>query len=250
MPATPNIIPSDLTLEIGDDPSPEHFLAAVQAFFGYVTEIGEQVAPDDEVPRWVVRVREGSNLLALEPADHRTPWHASVLVQAGERYLTLVEDGIPASKLSEAAIGHLNTLSNLASGPRGKPTYLRLWVQRKPIEIDATVAAKVREEETLGYKDFGTIEGRLVAVQEGNRGGLQFRVKDSLMKQTVRCYLTEEQLEEAFKHFRQRVEISGVISYRRDGTPTSIRVERIERLPDDSELPTAEDVRGILRNTA
>lgn len=248
MAATPNIIPTDLTLEIGDDPSPEHFMAAAGAFFGYIAEVSEQYAPDGEVPKWVVRVREGSSLLALEPEGNvRTQWHASAQLQAGRSYRTLVEDGIPASRLSEAAIGHLTTLSNLASGPKGKPTYLRLWVEKQPIVIDATVAAKVREEETLGYKDFGTVEGRLIAVAEGKGGNLQFRVKDSLLGQTVKCYLSEEQLDEAFHTFRQRVEVSGIISYRRDGTPISIRVEKMEKLPDDKDLPTLADVRGIMR---
>lgn len=245
MAATPNIIPTDLTLEIGDDPSPERFMAAVAAFFGYVAEISSQVAPKGEVPRWVVRVKEGSDLIALQPIQ-ATQYHASVYKRAERGFRALAEDGTHASDLSEAAIGHLTTLSKLASGPKGHPMYLRLWVERTPIEIDATIASKVREEEAQGYHDFGTVEGRLDTVQDRD-GDLQFRVKDALVKQTVRCYLTEEQLEEAFKHFRHRVEISGVIHYRKDGTPISIRVERVEGLPDDSELPTPDEVRGILR---
>ena len=48
--------------------------------------------------------------------------------------------------------------------------------------------------------------------------------------------------------FRKRVEVSGIIHYRKNGMPISIEAEQIIALPDDSELPTAEDVRGILRS--
>jgi hypothetical protein len=63
----------------------------------------------------------------------------------------------------------------------------------------------------------------------------------------VRCYFPEELLPSVFDTFRKRVEVSGVIHYRKNGTPVSIDAEQIIALPDDGELPTAEDVRGILR---
>jgi hypothetical protein len=54
----------------------------------------------------------------------------------------------------------------------------------------------------------------------------------------------------AFRHSGRsrgkQVEVFGLIHYRKNGTPISIEAEHIVRLPDDSELPTAEDVRGIL----
>lgn len=68
-----------------------------------------------------------------------------------------------------------------------------------------------------------------------------------MLRQRVRCYFPEELLPEVFDKFRKRVEVSGIIHYRRNGTPISIEAEHILALPDDSELPTAEDVKGILR---
>lgn len=68
-----------------------------------------------------------------------------------------------------------------------------------------------------------------------------------VLRQKVRCYFPEELLPDVFEKFRKRVEVSGVIHYRKNGTPISIEAERIDALPDDSELPNARDVRGILR---
>ena len=69
-----------------------------------------------------------------------------------------------------------------------------------------------------------------------------------MLRQRVRCYFPEELLPSVFERFRKRVEVSGLIHYRKNGAPISIEAEHIVGLPDDSELPTAEDVRGILRS--
>jgi hypothetical protein len=81
-------------------------------------------------------------------------------------------------------------------------------------------------------------------------GSLQFQIHDALFKQTIRCYFPEEMLPQVFNSFRKRVEVSGEIHYRRNGTPISIHAERIEKLPDDDELPSLDDVRGIFKAEA
>jgi len=53
-------------------------------------------------------------------------------------------------------------------------------------------------------------------------------------------------IDDVLGSFRKRVEIEGRIHYRRNGTPISIEAFEIEVLPDDSDLPTADDVRGIM----
>ena len=113
--------------------------------------------------------------------------------------------------------------------------------------MEPTIASVIREEWRTDYNDYGTIEGRLEAIQE-SYGTLQFYIRDAILRQRVRCYFPEEILSAVFETFRKRVEVSGVIHYRKNGTPVSIEAEHILGLPGDSELPTAEDVRGILRN--
>ena len=247
MTATSDIVVTGLTLEIGDNPSPERFMKAAHAFFGYVAELSAQVASGHEIPRWFVRVRQGSNMVAVEPAtDVPTDEHRFVYSRAESGIQDLLVGGLEASTLPEGALTHLGALSELASGPSERPTFIRLWVERRPVVMDGAIAGMIREEGRLGYSDFGTVEGLIDTVQD-RRGKLQFRVRDQALGQTVMCHLTEDQLEVAFAVFRKRVEVSGVIKYRKNGQPINIRVERIERLPDDNELPTAEDVKGLLR---
>ena len=113
---------------------------------------------------------------------------------------------------------------------------------------DSGVARIIDEDWRADYNDFGTIEGRLETIQDRD-GKLLLQVRDAMLRQNVRCYFAEEMLPAAFDMFRKRVEVTGIIHYRRNGSPISIEVSQIEKLPDDSELPTLDDVRGILRLT-
>lgn len=134
------------------------------------------------------------------------------------------------------------------AGPtKAPPVPLRLWVEKRPISFEPTIASVIREEWRADYNDYGTIEGRLEAIQE-THGTLQFFIRDAMLRLRVRCYFPETLLPAVFEKFRKRVEVSGIIHYRKNGTPVSIEAEHIIGLLDDSELPTAEDVRGILRN--
>lgn len=248
MTATPDQIPSDLALEIGDDISPEQFIAAARHFFGYVNELTRALSPSGEAPHWVVKVREGSSVIGVEP----TPGSVQNVVQAiyakAETGFNWLASGtVEDSGLPEPAISHLHDLSKLTEGGRGtRGTSMRLWVKHRPLEVEPKIAEVIREDWRADYKDFGTVEGRLETIQDHD-GRLQLRVRDAVMRQAVRCYFPEEMLTEAFSSFRKRVEISGLIHYRKNGVPISIDVSHIEPLPDDSELPSPEDVRGILR---
>jgi hypothetical protein len=249
MAASADQIPTDLTLEIGENLSPDRFMAAARAFFGYVQELTTIMSLDHAPVRWIVRVREGSALLAVYPGPSVDPPIAQAIYARAESGLRHLIDGdIDDSALPEPALKHLRALSEMTeAGPKAQPVPIRLWVKRKPIALQPTIARTIRESWRADYNDYGTIEGRLETIQE-SYGTLQFYIRDAMLRQRVRCYFPEELLPEVFDNFRKRVEVSGVIHYRKNGIPVSIEAEHIIGLPDDSELPTAEDVRGILRN--
>jgi hypothetical protein len=247
--ATADQIPSDLTLEIGVDLSPERFMAATRAFFGYIEEIGRMTAPDGVAPDWVVRVREGSSLIGLDPAP-ATPIAVvrAVYARAQSGVSALAHGDIESAALPDAALKHLRTLSDLMGANRGAPAAMRIWVERKPIVLSPEIAETIKEDWRIDYRDYGTIEGRLEAIQDYS--GLELRVRDLALRLIVKCYVPEDMLDEAFRHFRKRVEVAGLIHFRRNGIPISIDVTRIEELPDDNSLPSIEEVRGIMRLSA
>lgn len=243
--ATPDIIPTDLTLDIGNDLAPEEFVSAVRAFFGYVSEITEAQSGDGSDVSWVVRVREGSALVALEPnATAPTSRLGMIYRQARHGPVALASGDVRGSGLTDRAIVHLKKLSELAEKhPAGGG--INLWVQHNVVAIGATIATRIQEDWDSDYYDVGTIEGRLEAIQDVS-GALRIRVRDFLYPRAINCIVPEEMIDVVLNSFRKRVEIEGKIHYRRDGTPISIEAQVIDVLPEDEDLPTAADVRGIM----
>ncbi len=241
--ATAQDIPTDLALEIGADLDPKRFVAAAREFFAYVESVAA-VTNGAARMDWRVKVREGSSILALTPGPsvlHSDALSAYARVDAATK--ALVSGDLSTALLEDAALDHARKLSDLAMGKEGTVP-MRIWVCRMPILFGPDVGNFIREETKPAYHDFGSIEGVLNAIQDG-RGGLELRVRDQMWPRPVQCYLPEDMLADAMTFFRKRVELFGEIHYRKDDTPDSIRVERLEPLPSDDELPSIDDVRGL-----
>jgi hypothetical protein len=244
MTAKPEDIPSDLTLEIGRNLSPEKFVTTVRAFFGYVKEVSETLAQGAAV-EWTVEVKGGSALIGVAPTEYVPPEVVEAVYQKVVTGIEHVRNGdIDHSGLTEPALRHLRTLSEVSEGDKRRPVEMRVWVKRKPTAMSADIGRVITEDWRTEYSDFGTVEGRLETIQD--KGTLLIYVRDLLFNSSVRCYFDEAMLPQVFDSFRRRVEITGTIHYRRNGTPTSIEAASIVQLPDDADLPSADDVRGIL----
>lgn len=238
--ATANDIPTDLALEIGDDLDPRKFLATAKEFFALVDSIAGETATFE----WRVKVRDGSNILALFPARNALPEDAQrVLDRFDMAVRSLVSGEINVAILSDAALEHARKLSDLSKVKDGVLP-MRIWVSRSPILYGPDVGDSIRKETRPTYWDYGTIEGTLSAIQDSS-GGLELRVKDPIWRRAIKCFLPESMLDESIRLFGQRVELFGEIHYRKDDTPDSIRINKITRLPDDDDLPTIDEVRGL-----
>jgi hypothetical protein len=241
-------IPTDLTLALGDDLSPEEFISAVRNFFGYVNEIAQSQEGDGSEVSWVVKVKEGSSLIGLDPSVSTPPSRLAMIYEKA-RYapMAVARGDLVGAGLSDKAIGHLKSLSELADR-HGNNESVNIWVNREPINIGAGIAKRVQEDWDNDYYDNGTIEGRLETISDAV-GGIKIRIKDCLYPKAINCIVPEKMVQQVLGSFRRRVEIEGKIHYRRDGTPISIEAMQIDVLPEDHELPSASDVRGIMALT-
>src|SRR5262249_45647922 len=70
------------------------------------------------------------------------------------------------------------------------------------------------------------------------------RVWERLPERMIRCIIATDQLQHAKDLLGKRVAVTGRISYR-NHKPTSIQVERIDRMQEDSELPELKDIGPI-----
>lgn len=242
--ATVGDIPTDLALEIGDDLEPARFIAAVRAFFDLANELA-QFPSQDGVANWRVKVSEGSNIVALYPSPTISEnVHSAAIQRIHEGTEAIVSGELYTPVLSDKAVDCARRLSDLTtSGDRKIP--MRIWVSRQPIEYGPQVAENVKEEKASAYDDFGTIEGTLRVIADRS-GALEIKIYDPLWDRPIPCRTSEDQIENAIRGFRKRVEVSGMIHYNNKGRPTSIRVDTMTILPDDEELPKIGEVVGIL----
>ncbi len=246
--ATAQDIPTDLALEIGADLDPTRFLAAARTFFAFVDSLAAAPTNDTRI-EWRVTVRSASTILALSPAPGVLDADAGAAyarIDAATR--ALAAGDLAHATLSEATLDHARKLADVAVGRDGVVP-IRVWVCRQPILLGPEVGDTIREETRPAYRDFGSIEGTLTAIQDG-KGGLELRVRDPMWHRPVHCFLPETMLAEAMGHFRKRVELFGEIHYRKDDAPDSIRVERFAPLEPDEMLPSIDDVRGLFAAAA
>lgn len=208
-------------------------------------EITDAQEGDGTKVLWTVRVSEGSNLIGLEPDPTVATSRLAMIYRKAEHGVAAVSRGdIRGAGLSEKAMGHPKSLSDLATkGASRRP--IKVWVEREPAPISAEISRAIREFWDADYHDFGTVEGRLEVIQDAS-GAVKVRIKDYLYPRPIQCFVPNDRLDQVFANFRRRVEIEGRIHYRRDGTPISIHTDHIDGLPEDSDLPSAADVRGIL----
>lgn len=242
---TADEIPSDLTLALSETFGPEEFLSAVKHFFGYIEEVTQAQEGDGSEVRWTVKVKEGSALIALVPSESASPSRLQMIYEKARYAAVSVARGdLLAANLSTKAIDHLKALSDLSISKNGS-NVVSLWVNREPIVVGPEFARVALQDEANAYSDVGSIEGRLDAITDAS-GGVRIRVKDYLWAKPVTCVVPETMLESVLANFRRRVEVQGLIHYRPDGTPRSIEATSIDVLPEDSELPSVFEVRGIM----
>jgi hypothetical protein len=238
-------VPTDLTLDIGGDISPDEFLSAVRNFFGYVREITEAQQGDGTAVDWTVKVKEGSSLVGLEPSVNAPVSRlAMIYKKASFGVQALTRGDIHGSGLTEKAVNHLKVLSEIGEKSKRAPR-LQIWVLKHPISVNAGISKAIKEALESDYFDFGTIEGRLEAIKDTN-GSLKVGIRDYLYPKMINCDVPESMIDRVFSSFRRRVELTGRIHFRHDGQPISIETSEIDVLPEDDELPSSRDVRGIL----
>ena len=123
---------------------------------------------------------------------------------------------------------------------------VRVGGSEEPTSLTAQLIANV--DSVLGQfvTSRGTIEGWLEAVNVHDVR--YFSVYDALTGQRVRCnFGTRISAEDVGRAMERRVAVFGEIKYRPDGSIVDMKAESLEIFSRPTDLPSAEDVRGILK---
>ncbi len=234
-----------LTLDLdGPKITSDRFRKAVEAFFGMVDDVSRQIAGEAKV-KWIVSVKGGSIHLSAAPEASKLDVANKVpqIARAVRTGISLISRRPERPKyFTDNALRHARDLAMIPEARQIETAEISL--ANSSAKLTAKTVANIDALLGSHIKDYGTLEGRLLVLSA--QGGPNIAVVDPLTDRAVRCWVNEAQLEEAIRAFRKRVAVTGLVRYRRDGQPNSIEVDEFVVFPDRSELPSAEEVHGIL----
>ena len=117
--------------------------------------------------------------------------------------------------------------------------------QERTIEISERIAANADKHLSQTYLASGSVEGAMEMVTVHDRS--YFRVYDTVHGMGIPCYFDPELLEHVRQGIGHRVSVQGDIQSDRNGKIRSLRVTGIRLLPDEGQLPTPSQMRGLVK---
>lgn len=228
--------------------TPEKFLKAAQAFFDLIQGVAKNVV---SIPvSWIAEVDKGSNVIRGRIENPTAESQKAIdLICRGVHALRTGVKAIPPG-FTRQEVGACKILAELTdeSDIRSISISIRNGGASEELSKSAVSAADaILSGEN--YTAFGSIEGRIDSLSD--RRGFSCSVYEPHLQREITCYFQKNEVqEEAIKGFRKRVLAGGLIRYAKEGHPTSIVVDTIRIFPEESELPTVEEVQAIFKEYA
>lgn len=218
-------------------------VSAASVWASLVQEVSKQIRPKAAgTIEWAVEVERGSITLAASPqADPDTRQRAIEAIAGG--LLRIEERAERPPHFTEQALAQARALANLASDDM---PIMVVGDGQKPTRLTSRLVANVDELTGEAPPRIGTIEGHLEAVNV--HGKRSFAVWERLTGTRVECYPGEDiTVEELGDALGRRVAVRGRIRASKTGAKRGIYVTQLRVFPSEDELPTADEVRGILK---
>jgi hypothetical protein len=218
------------------------------------TELLREVATDiagttgrDAIRFVVTEANAGSFDLSARPQSAKRNVPAAVM----PRIAKTITSGLRMLERSATRPKHFSDTALLKVRDLGKLTtpetpIIKIGNGANSIPLSSRLLANVEAVLAPELTSIGTVEGKLegLIIHGKNR----FLVFDPLTGRQVVCYFGERiRYDTVLTMFGKRVAVTGAIRSRRSGEKVDINVTRIEALPPDEELPSANDVLGILK---
>lgn len=219
------------------------FLTAVKGMRELAAEIDRSLDVDEATKHWnIVGLELGSAVLTMSPQTTNTEdaMRRVRVMYEGIESVQSGQSGRPEN-FTDAALNSLKAIGAIAT--RYNDT-VRVTVQDTIGTVNLNTQTVAHIEDWLGgkYQAVGSVEGKLdqVSIHRNKR----FSVYDRLDHE-IRCSFKEDMMPQVKAALGERVTVRGMISYRADGVPVSIKPDNLYVLRSDSELPQPEDVTGI-----
>jgi hypothetical protein len=232
------------------DVSVHDFTEAFEAQVRLVTQVMHDMGiPTNEV-RWVVSdLKHGSTFAVAEPQIIGPHAYMADIDRAarmaGIGVRMLAESATRPKHFSDEALKTGRRLIQIVT--ESDAGRARLGFGEEQVTPSPMVISHVDTLMRGNLPSIGSIDGRLVSVSAGQEGAYFIAIHDRLRGRKVRCSIPDSILDRALKAFESRVIARGIIWSRSDGSAVRIDVRDFEVVPSDDKLPSAEDVRGILK---
>ena len=235
----------ELTLD-GEFVDAKQFLQGVEHFIGLIKEVADVVSADGPKVDWLVKVREGSNVLEAYPTavDGSLEKGKQCIVEIESGLRSLEEKAKRPRNFTDKALKHARGLSGIVGTLGSKIDNVKIGSFKRTINITHQSYANIEKILGVHVVSFGSVEGKLRLISDIR--GDHVVIEDPITHKKIRCNL-EPGLDEIFHHFGERVSVNGLVKYRKDGEIVSVQV-RDYRIIGGKQLPTADDVKGILKD--
>ena len=243
---------ADIHLDVEGQVTLASLTRLVESWREFLGEIGKGVTgnPAKDAVRYVITEASGGSFaLGVRPQPARDSVPASMMpriartVTSGIRELN--QEAKRPRHFSDNALVKLRDLARLV-GP--ETPSLRVSNGRgRPVTLSPTMLAHVEAVLAPEVRSIGTIEGELEGLII--HGKKRFLLYDRLTGRQVVCYFGDSVSWEGLRdEFGKRMAVTGEIRSRRSGERASIDVSSYYVFPREDELPSADEVRGLLRN--
>jgi hypothetical protein len=223
--------------------TPERFLEAAKSFFALVEGVASNLVT--KPVNWIVEVDKGSTIFRMRPDNPTDESDRAVhAICKGVRSMRSGVKTIPYG-FTKKEVQASRNLAALIDGTDVKSIAIKNGSAPEDFmqTVVTTADAILTGEATTA---FGSIEGIIDSMSV--KHGFCCSITDSAYKREITCYFPkDEAANEAKKGFEKRVMASGLIRYAREGHPTSISVNSIRIFPEESELPTIEEVQALFK---
>ncbi len=244
--------PNSLTFEMdGPRITAQRFRKGFNAFLQMADEVADSVAGKSHAVEWLLFVEPGSVCVHIDPeAIKISPQKIPVAIDAIQTGLETLEigDDIWPDHFSEKALEAAKTMGEVLSKSEGELSTVQIRYNGQAIKMSSRSIASVDQLLQGKYVDYGTVEGTIQVLSR--RGKTRFSIDDDISSRNINCYFPSELWDDVLQSFDpkmdRRVSVSGRIQYRRNGTPVNITVEKFRVLRPRNELPSWNDVLGIL----
>ena len=230
--------------------SPSAFTSAVKYFSDTLQELDTSISNNPRgTVRWSIEALTKSSpavvTFSAQPmlsAENYAPKIQEVCL-SGVRQLTERADW--PSQYSDAALSKLNSLAKLhCSEKRSGLSLIEIVVNGQSAAIGPDTCENIQRLTGEGYESMGSIVGNLDAITVHQTN--EFRVWEEVTQSPVRCRFEGMMLQEITNALGRRVLVYGSIKTNYRGQKTSIQVHGLELYPDESELPSIEDMSGLV----